>query len=88
LIRSGGSWEIDRALWDRDIAPLWKAYLPKDLTVRRYRGYGTRAKPYTTYTMNVVHKDYGVVYDGNSQLLFDISTPEGSGADSQRSDAL
>lgn len=78
LIRSGGSWKLDREQWDKHIAPLWERWLPKDLKVRRYRGYGTRANPYTIYTIKVVHATHGVLFDGNNQLLFDMSRPTAS----------
>ena len=74
LMRSGGSWNLDREQWDRHIAPLWAKWLPKDLKVKRYRGYGTRAKPYTVYTVDVIHAEHGLLYSGNSQELYDLSS--------------
>lgn len=72
LIRSGGSWRLDRHKWERHIAPIWARYLPADLTVKRYRGYGTREKPYTIYSIDIVHKELGRLYDGNAQELYDL----------------
>lgn len=84
LMRSGGSWQLDKALWEKHIEPLWKAYLPSDLKVKRHRGYGTRAKPLSIYTIDVVHKELGKLYDGNSQYIYDVSRPTSS-TDSERS---
>jgi hypothetical protein len=76
LVRSGGSWQLDRKQWDLHVAPLWGTWLPKDLSVKRQKGYGTRANPYTIYSIKVVHATHGVLFDGNSQLLFDLSNME------------
>lgn len=73
LVRSGGSWQLDRKQWDELVAPLWERWLPKDLTVKRYRGYGSMAKPYTVYTIDVLHREHGKLYDGNSQMLYAMS---------------
>jgi hypothetical protein len=71
-----GAHSLDRELWDRHIAPLWKLYNPRDLSVRKYRGYGTKAKPYTVYTIDVIHAAKGVVYKGQDQELYDLSCPK------------
>lgn len=69
-----GCRKIDRELWDRYIAPLWKQYDPQDLEVKTYRGYGTKEKPITVYTLDVIHKKHGLVYNGNSQHIYDVSS--------------
>lgn len=79
-IHGYGSHAIDRQLWEKYIAPLWTAYLPQDLTLHKYKRapdgshYGTKQKPYTIYTMDIIHSSLGVVYNGNSQYLFDLSS--------------
>lgn len=74
LMRSGGAWSLDPALWARYIEPLWQQWLPSDLKVVRYCGYGKREKPYSVYTIDVFHKEHGKLYDGNSQYIYDICT--------------
>ena len=67
---------IDRELWDEYIAPLWSKYDPKNLTVEFPRLAGTKVNPWTVYNMTV--KNCGVVvYNGEDQLLFDLSKPAG-----------
>lgn len=70
-----GAYDLDREKWDRYIAPFWEQYDPKDLEVKRYgRPYGTKANPYTVYTLDLVHKTAGILYCGNDQLLYDLSS--------------
>lgn len=76
VVYGWGAHSFDRKLWDKHIAPLWKIYNPRDLSVKKYRGYGTKAKPYTVYTINVVHSTLGVVYNGQDQELYDLSIPK------------
>lgn len=64
---------IDQDSWRRLIDPLWTRYDPKDLTIVFPRRSGTRADPWTIYNMTVTHAELGVVYDGASQELFDLS---------------
>jgi hypothetical protein len=71
-----GAHSLDRELWDKHIAPLWEMYNPRDLSVKKYRGYGTKKKPYTVYTMDIIHSAKGVVYKGQDQELYDLSTPK------------
>lgn len=73
VIRGYGSHAVDRKQWDRLIAPLWEKYNPADLTVRKYRGYGLKGKPFTVYSLDIIHSTLGVVYNGNSQELYDLS---------------
>lgn len=76
LINSKGRWALDKALWDRHIAPLWEQHSPKDLKVKKKRGAGTALEPHTVYNLQVVHRTLGVLYDGNSQLIYDLSVPK------------
>ena len=76
VIMGYGAHAVDRQLWDKYIQPLWSKYDPQDLKVKKHRDAGTKLKPYTVYTMDVVHSKLGVVYSGNSQLLFDLSIPK------------
>lgn len=64
---------LDQDSWKRLVDPLWTRYDPKDLSIVFPRRSGTRADPWTVYNMTVIHKDLGVVYDGRSQELFDLS---------------
>lgn len=64
---------IDQDSWNRLVIPLWTRFDPKDLTVVFPHRAGTRADPWTVYNMNVVHKELGVVYNGQDQLLYDLS---------------
>lgn len=73
IIHGYGTHEIDKEKWDQYIAPLWVKYCPEDLSVKKYRGYGMKGKPFTIYTMDVVHKKEGIVYSGNGQELYDLS---------------
>lgn len=65
-----GKKDIDKGLWYEHIAPLWEKYDSRDLTIVKHRGYGTKDRPLTVFTIDVVHKTEGVVYDGNSLELF------------------
>lgn len=64
---------IDQDSWSRLVLPLWTRYDPSDLSVEFPRTAGTRADPWTVYNMNVIHKELGVVYNGQDQLLYDLS---------------
>lgn len=64
---------LDQDSWKRLIDPLWTRYDPKDLSIVFPRRSGTRADPWTLYNMTVLHTELGVVYDGRSQELFDLS---------------
>lgn len=68
-----GYYALDRKLWDQHIAPLWEKYDSKDLKVERYRGYGTKEKPHTVWTLRVVHASEGLVYDGSDVQLYLLS---------------
>ena len=77
FIHGWGAHQVDKALWDKYIAPLWDYYLPADLTIKRYKKpWGSKEKPYTIYGFDVVHSTLGVVYSGSSQELYDLSTPK------------
>ena len=67
---------LDRGLWDSYIAPLWEKYDPKNLTVDFPRTAGTKVNPWTVYNMTVKYKGK-VVYEGEDQLLYDLSKPTG-----------
>lgn len=64
---------IDQDSWNRLVIPLWTRFDPKDLSVVFPPRVGTRADPWTVYNMNIIHKELGVVYNGQDQLLFDLS---------------
>lgn len=75
-INGYGAHAVDRKLWDKHIAPIWSSYNPADLQIKKYPApYGTRAKPYTVYSMDIIHLPSGsVVYNGSSQELYDLSS--------------
>jgi hypothetical protein len=74
LINTRGRWALDRKKWDSYIAPLWEKYDPKDLKIKKAPRAGTAEEPYTVYNLQVVHRTLGVLYDGNSQLIYDVSS--------------
>lgn len=65
---------IDQDSWARLVNPIWTRYDPKDLTVVFPRKAGTRADPWTVYNMTITHTELGVVYNGEDQLLYDLSS--------------
>lgn len=65
---------IEQESWSRLINPLWVKYDPSKLDVVFPSSAGTRADPWTVYNMKVVHKELGVVYDGEAQLLWELSS--------------
>lgn len=77
-----GRYELDRKLWDKHIQPLWLVYDPDDLTIispkRNGKGQclGSKEIPYTVYDLRVEHKTKGIVWEGQDQLLYDLSCPE------------
>lgn len=64
---------IDQDSWHRIVDPFWTRFDPKDLTVVFNRKAGTRADPWTIYNMTISHRELGVVYNGQDQLLYDLS---------------
>lgn len=80
LINGYGAHAIERALFDQHIAPLWTVYSPEELTIKKAkrdlkgRFYGTKENPYTIYSLTVVHKTEGVVFDGASLELYELSS--------------
>lgn len=78
VIRGYGAHSIDRAKWELYITPLWARYDSVLLSVVKYgRPFGTKIKPYTIYSLDIMHATEGVVYCGASQELYDLSTPDG-----------
>ena len=67
---------LDRALWDRHVAPLWEQYSPEDLRVRFPHHSGTKADPWTLFNMQVVHKEKGRVFNGPDLHLYILSGGE------------
>lgn len=80
VIYGYGAYSIDKALWERYIAPLWEQHEPSHLKVVRYRKtpgglpLGSREQPYTVYDLKIIHAALGVLYDGQSQKLYDLSS--------------
>lgn len=86
LLHGYGAKALDKSLWDLYIAPLWKQYAPAELEVVKYRGFGTKAKPLTVYSLDIKHRTLGVLYSGRNQELYDISKPKPQASHSERSD--
>lgn len=80
LINGYGSHSLDRELFDQHIQPLWTKYDSGDLTIKKAkrdlkgRFYGTKENPYTIYSLTVVHKELGTVFDGASLELYKLSS--------------
>lgn len=74
MISGYGAKNLDRKKWDEYIAPLWEVYLPSDLSIKKYRGVGTRERPLDIYGFDVIHRTEGKVYSGEDQLLYDLSS--------------
>lgn len=66
--------DIDATLWDKYVTPLWVSYDPKELTVEFPSTAGTRREPWTIYNMVVKHNGK-VIYNGEDQLIYDLSSP-------------
>lgn len=70
-----GNWQMDRELFDRYILPLWSQHSPSDLKIKRHWGFGTKEKPYTVFSFDIVHSTTGEkLYDGNSQYIYHLSS--------------
>lgn len=63
---------LDRAVWDREAGPIWAREDPAMLSVKFKRGSGTRAEPWSMYTLKIIHKEKGTLLDGESLLLYDL----------------
>lgn len=74
LVYGYGVWSITQEEWDTRPGKLWDVYNPSHLTVKRRWGYGTKAKPYTVYDIDILHKG-DVVYRGQDWLVYDASQP-------------
>lgn len=80
VIHGYGAHNVDRKLWDLYIQPLFSKYKAEELTLRKKkrdvhgREYGTKANPYTIYSLTVVHKTDGVVFDGAGLELYMLSS--------------
>lgn len=74
LVYGYGVWAISQEEWDQKLGGYWLQYNPRDLTVKRRWGYGTKDKPYTIYDVNLLHKG-SVIYNGQDQLIYDSSVP-------------
>lgn len=76
-----GCYKIPLEEWERVIGPFWTKYNPADLEIKTYRKnlhgelYGSRATPYTIYSLKLYHKKLGLLYNGHDQLLWDLSCP-------------
>lgn len=76
-----GHHAIDKGLWNQYLQPYWEMYDPEQLKVKKYKRnlqgvlYGTKEAPYTVYSLTLIHKKLGVLYEGHDQLLYDLSRP-------------
>lgn len=76
FVNGYGMYKVDKALWAKYISPLWELHLPEQLEIKKYpRPYGTRVKPHTIYSFDVVHRESrAILYSGNSQEIYDLSS--------------
>lgn len=87
VVMGWGTYAIEKSEWDRTLGQCWKLYDSELLEVKRHSRCfvgsppkwticGTREVPHTVYTLDVIHKELGLVYSGADQLLYDLSTPK------------
>lgn len=79
IIHGYGSHNLDRKQWDLYVAPFWAKYLPSDLSIKKARRnasgkLGTKGNPFTVYSLVLSHSTLGVLFDGASQELYDLSS--------------
>ena len=76
LIHGWGAYAVDREKWDEYVQPFFNLYEAADLSIVRYgKPWGSRDKPHTVYSFDLVHKKLGTLYCGGSQELYDLSKP-------------
>lgn len=76
FIHGFGAYAVDRKEWDRLIMPFWLLYEAADMSIARYgKPWGSRVKPHSVYSFDLVHKNLGTIYCGASQELYDLSKP-------------
>lgn len=79
IIHGFGAYSIDKALFMEHIAPLWESNDPALLRVKKHRKsldgelLGTSKNPYTVYSLIISHPTKGVLFDGQSQQIYDLS---------------
>ena len=74
LLRRRGYKNLKKDLWDSYIAHIWEVYPPTELKVEWSYKVGLKGFPVTIYDLMVVHIPTGkLLFDGNSQLIFDAS---------------
>jgi len=84
VVYRAGYYTIPLDTWDRIMSPYWVKYNPAELEVKEHRKdmhnvpYGTKANPYTIYSLRLYHKKLGLLYDGHDYLLWELSCPTGS----------
>lgn len=66
--------DFDEQKFNGIVKPLWEMYGSDNLSVGFYPKTGTKKEPWSVYNMYIEHKTLGRVYDGNGQLLYDLST--------------
>lgn len=70
---------LSRERWNELIMPYWSLYDPADLRIKRLKKdvkgelYGTRKNPITIYSLQLIHKKLGMLYNGQDQELYDLS---------------
>ncbi|UFK09583.1 hypothetical protein [Xanthomonas phage DES1] len=65
--------KIDKELWERHAMPLWRENDASMLSVKFPYTAGTRAKPWSMFNIKIIHKEKGILLDGESLELYILS---------------
>ena len=77
---SWGDARIDEEAWYKYIQPFWNIYIPSHMTIiwpnsTKAEPWGTKEKPYTVWSLKLIHKDKGLLWDGEAQAIYNSSCP-------------
>lgn len=76
IVNGWGKWSVDKGLFNELVLPLWKQHDPALLAIKKYRQYGTKEKPHTVFTFDVVNTKSGaVLYSGRDEEIYQLSKP-------------
>lgn len=64
---------IDKELWNRHVMPLWQEHDAAMLSVEFPRKAGTKACPWSMFNIKIIHKEKGILLDGESLHLYVLS---------------
>jgi hypothetical protein len=74
LVYGWGNWAISEEEWNTHLAPFWKLFPAKHLTVKRKWGKGTKDNPYTIWDLKLYYKDK-LLWDGAHEVWLHLSQP-------------